>query len=104
MADQKAVIEVHVKPSPIAAWFHHLMTKPVVEVDGRECAAQWGTSKIGVDPGSHCMSVYFRYRGQKGARLAEASKEFSISEASPHVEVMASLGPRNGSAFRIEEL
>ncbi|WP_329151006.1 hypothetical protein OIU91_27720 [Streptomyces sp. NBC_01456] len=102
MADQTAVVEVHVKPSPIAAWFHHLLTNPVIEVDGQEYAAKWGTTRVAVTPGIHRISVSFRYRGQKSARLAEASKEFSTAEASS-VRVTASLGPRNGSRFRFEE-
>ncbi|MEU8780676.1 hypothetical protein [Streptomyces sp. NPDC048637] len=101
MADQTAVVEVLVKPSPIAAWFHYLMTHPVIEVDGQKYAVKWGTSRVPVTPGTHCISVYFRYRGQKSARLAEASKEFSIAEACMHVT--ARLGPRNGSTFRFEE-
>ncbi|MEX2972448.1 hypothetical protein [Streptomyces sp. C184] len=103
MADQTAVVEVHVKPSLIASWFHHLLTNPVIEVDGQEYPAKWGTSKVTVTPGTHRISVYFRYRGQKNARLAEASKEFSTAEASSGVRVTASLGPRNGSRFRFEE-
>ncbi|MGY5131097.1 hypothetical protein ACWGJW_01525 [Streptomyces nigrescens] len=101
MADQTAVVEVLVKPSPIAAWFHHLLTQPFIEVDGRKYAAKWGTSRVSVTPGTHRISVYFRYRGQKRARLAEASKEFSMAEACMHVT--ARLGPRNGSTFRFEE-
>ncbi len=79
------------------------MTNPVIEVDGKEYAAKWGTSEVTVTRGTHRISVYFRYRGQKNARLAEASKEFSTAGASSGVQVTATLGPRNGSTFRFEE-
>ncbi|MEV0260081.1 hypothetical protein AB0I49_01875 [Streptomyces sp. NPDC050617] len=103
MAEQRAVVIIDVRPSPVAAWFHHLLTSPVIEVDGREYPAKWGTAKVPVSPGEHRLTVYFRYRGQKRARLAEAGKDFAVDETSSAVDVAVRLGPRNGSRFRIGE-
>ncbi|MEV0276422.1 hypothetical protein AB0I22_08575 [Streptomyces sp. NPDC050610] len=96
------MVDIDVRPSPVAAWFHHLLTRPVIEVDGRECAAKWGAAKIPVRPGEHRLSVYFRYRGQKSARLAEAGADFAVDEASTGLHVAVRLGPRNGDRFRID--
>ncbi|MFH8982258.1 hypothetical protein [Streptomyces varsoviensis] len=103
MADSRAVVAVDVRPSPIAAWFHRLLTSPVIELDGRAHAARWGTATIPVSPGEHRLTVYFRYRGQKRARLAAAEKDFAVDEASSAVDIAVRLGPRNGSRFRIGE-
>ncbi|MYW01006.1 hypothetical protein GT354_22515 [Streptomyces sp. SID3343] len=94
---------ISVKPSPVAAWFHHLLTKPVIELDGTEHVAKWGKQEIPVPPGDHRISVYFRYRGQADARLAEASTQFITGQTSRRVEITAGLGPLNGSGFRIGE-
>lgn len=101
MVDQGVVVAVEVRPSPVAAWFHHLLTHPVIEVDNRAYAAKWGTAEITVPAGSHRISVYFRYRGQKNARLAEAGREFSAEPAARRVDITARLGVRNDSRFRI---
>ncbi|GAA1918745.1 hypothetical protein [Streptantibioticus ferralitis] len=104
MCDQRAVVAVSVKPWFVAAWFHYLLTNPVIEADGREHVAEWGLNEIPLAPGAHCISVYFRYRGQRSARLAEASKGFMIGGAERRVEITAKLGPRNGARFRISDL
>ncbi|WP_438290868.1 hypothetical protein [Streptomyces sp. HUAS TT7] len=102
MHDQGAVVSVNVTPSLIAAWFHRLFTHPVVEIDGQEQAARWGTTEIAVSPGEHCISVFFRYRRQHHTRLAETTREFSTDTGVQRVDITARLGPRNGSRFRIE--
>ncbi|GAA2929855.1 hypothetical protein GCM10020221_27110 [Streptomyces thioluteus] len=101
MLDTTAVVAVKVRPSPVAAWFHRLLTHPVVEVDGREYASAWGTREIPVTPGPHRISVYFRYRGQHRARLAESSREFTAEQGVRRVHITARLGPLNHSRFRI---
>lgn len=78
------------------------MTCPVIEVDGEEYPAKWGRSRVPVTPGTHRVSVFFRYRGQRSARLAEAGRELSTVEAPSTVRLTARLGPRNGSRFRFE--
>ncbi|MEU1630345.1 hypothetical protein ABZ746_34645 [Streptomyces sp. NPDC020096] len=103
MSNARAVVLVTIKPSPVAAWFHHLLTTPIVEIDGREHVAKWGTAEIAVGPGDHRMSVYFRYRWQERARLAEASRQFSVEAVEDRVHIGVRLGPRNGSTFRIAE-
>ncbi|WP_433856411.1 hypothetical protein [Streptomyces kronopolitis] len=57
---------------------------------------------MAVTPGTHRIGVFFRYRGRRNARLAEASREFSTAEAPSTVRLTARLGPRNGSGFRFE--
>ncbi|MEU5420216.1 hypothetical protein ACFY1P_23655 [Streptomyces sp. NPDC001407] len=103
MVDQGVVVTVEVRPSPVTAWFHRLLTHPVIEVDNRAYTAKWGfgTEEITVPAGVHRINVYFRYRGQKSARLAEAGREFSAEPAARRVEITARLGVRNGSRFRI---
>ncbi|MCX4551028.1 hypothetical protein OG204_12025 [Streptomyces sp. NBC_01387] len=55
-------------------------------------------------PGPHRIGVCFRYRGQRRrARLAEASREFTVDESARRVEIEIRLGVRNGSDFRIAE-
>ncbi|MEU6438939.1 hypothetical protein [Streptomyces sp. NPDC047046] len=101
MAEQSANVIIDVKPSLIAAWFHHIFTVPVVEIDdSRTEVASWGRSTVSAGPGKHRVSVYFRYRGQKTARLGESSAEFEVIDGeSAHIE--ARLGPRNGSSFHV---
>lgn len=103
MVARKAVVAVEVRPSPVAAWFHHFLTYPVVELDGREYVMKWGTGKIPVAAGQHRISVFFRYRGQKSTHLAEASREFTVGGTDRRVSITARLGARNGSRFRIGE-
>ncbi|WP_414167355.1 hypothetical protein ACMATS_07300 [Streptoverticillium reticulum] len=103
MVVHKAVVTVEVRPHPIAAAFHHLLTHPVVEIDGREHVMKWGTEEIPVAAGQHRIRVFFRYRGQKGTHLALASREFTVDGAARRVGLAARLGWRNGSRFRISE-
>ncbi|MFK8908876.1 hypothetical protein [Streptomyces sp. YS-3] len=103
MVHHRAVVAIQVSLSPIAALFHRLLTRPVIELDGRENAGKWGSQEIPVDPGDHHLSVFFRYRGQNGARLAEADTRFVTRDATRRVDITAHLGPRNGSRFRIGE-
>lgn len=103
MVAHKAVVAVEVRPHPVAAVFHHLLTFPVVEIDGREYVMKWGTGKVPVTAGQHRISVFFRYRGQKGTHLAESSREFTVDGTARRVRITAQLGARNGSRFRISE-
>ncbi|GLW14176.1 hypothetical protein Stsp01_09190 [Streptomyces sp. NBRC 13847] len=103
MGDLAAVVEVQVTPPLVAAWLLRLMTHPVIEIGGKEYAATWGRSRVAVTPGTHRIAVFFRYRGQRNARLAEAGREFSTAEAPSVVRLTARLGPRNGSGFRFED-
>lgn len=99
-------VVITVRPSPLAAWFHHLLTRPVIEIDGEEQTAKWGTQHIEVPSGTRHVSVYFRYRGQVRSRLGESGKDVSIaegsSEGSNKVYMRARLGIRNSSRFRID--
>jgi hypothetical protein len=101
MNSDGGVLSVTVKPSWSAAWFHHLLTRPVVEVDGREFPARWGTVDVPVGGGEHRVAVFFRYRWQQNARLAESSVEFSADAHARRVSLTARLGARNGSRFRM---
>ncbi|MFE9454229.1 hypothetical protein [Streptomyces sp. NPDC006739] len=101
MSSDGAVLSVTVKPSLSAAWFHHLLTRPVVEVDGREFPARWGSVEMPIGSGEHRVAVFFRYRWQQDARLAESSVEFSADAQARRVTLTARLGARNGSRFRI---
>ncbi|MEU9115457.1 hypothetical protein AB0D04_27650 [Streptomyces sp. NPDC048483] len=103
MRETCPVVVVSVEPSRFAAWFHRLLTTPVIEIDGRRHEAQWGTEAIAVGPGDHHISVYFHYRGRRTARLAEATRAFSVEDAAGCVEIAVTLGPRNGSTFRIAD-
>lgn len=103
MVHHEAVVAIRVKPSPVAALFHHLLTQPVIELDGRETTGKWGSQEIPVGPGDHHLSVFFRYRRQTHARLAEADTRFATRDATHRVDITAHLGPRNGSRFRIGE-
>ncbi|MEV1024586.1 hypothetical protein [Streptomyces sp. NPDC050264] len=94
---------ISVRPSLVAAWFHRLLTRPVVEFDGRASARGWGTHEVRVPPGEHHVRVFFRYRGQRGARLAEADTRFVTRPEARRVEISARLGPRNGSRFPMGE-
>ncbi|GHG81191.1 hypothetical protein [Streptomyces griseocarneus] len=94
-------ISVHIRPSLIALPFHRAFTRPVVEVDGVERQAAWGTTEVAVDGGTHRLAVYFRYRGQRTARLGEGHAEFTVDGSVPEIRVTARLGSRNGSHFRV---
>ncbi|QIY99313.1 hypothetical protein HEP87_42050 [Streptomyces sp. S1D4-11] len=77
-------------------------TRPFMDVDGTELAAQWGTTEIPVTAGSHEIAVYFRYRRQKTARLGIGWAEFTVDGSSDPLVVRAVLGVRNGSPFKVE--
>ena len=103
MDTQRAVIVVHVRPSYLAYWFHRLFTRPVVEVDGQERTGPWGVLEVPVSEGEHRLGVYFRYRGQSRARLGESSRDITVRASDRRLAVKATLGPLNGSSFRISE-
>ncbi|MFD6938293.1 hypothetical protein ACFXPW_11840 [Streptomyces goshikiensis] len=92
---------VRIRPSLIALPFHRVFTRPLVEIDGIEREAAWGTTEIPVGAGEHQLAVYFRYRGQRTARLGLGRKDFTVDGSIPELRVTAQLGPRNGSAFRV---
>ncbi|MGW1073241.1 hypothetical protein [Streptomyces sp. NPDC002537] len=92
---------VDIRPSLVARPFHLLFTRPLVEIDGVESEARWGTTEIPVGTGPHEMAVYFRYRGQRRARLGLGRKEFTADDSVPRLRARAALGPFNGSHFRI---
>ncbi|MER5342874.1 hypothetical protein ACFRFU_22315 [Streptomyces sp. NPDC056704] len=73
-----------------------------MDVDGTESAAQWGTTEIPVTTGPHEIAVYFRYRGQKTARLGIGRAEFTVDGSADPLVVRAVLGVRNGSPFKVE--
>jgi hypothetical protein len=101
MEEQSVKIVLDVKPSLIAAWFHRLLTNPVVEIDGsRADVTSWGRTALRTAPGKHHLTVYFRYRGQKTARLGESTAVIE-ARSGQELHVVARLGPRNGSDFRI---
>lgn len=92
---------VHIRPSLIALPFHRVFTRPLVEIDGVEREAAWGTTEVPIDAGAHRLAVYFRYRGQRTARLGVGREEFTVDGSMPELLVTARLGPRNGSSFRV---
>ncbi|MFG2227492.1 hypothetical protein [Streptomyces sp. NPDC048644] len=100
----ETAVTVCVVASPLAAWFHHLLTRPVVVIDGREHPVRWGqretrAGRARVAPGLHRLCVAFRYRWQRKARLGATCEEFT-ADGTP-VGFTAQLGVRNGSGFRI---
>ncbi|MEU8693775.1 hypothetical protein [Streptomyces sp. NPDC048665] len=97
-----ARLSVLIRPSRMAQPFHLLFTRPFVDIDGVEIPAQWGTMEIPIIAGSHEISVYFRYRGQKSARLGSGRAEFTTDGSSDVLPVSAVLGTRNGSPFRVQ--
>jgi hypothetical protein len=103
MVTARAALRVDVRPSPFAAVFHRLLTRPVIDIDGQDHVGKWGPAEICVAPGVHRISVYFRYRGQRRARLGESSMEFSVGPATRRVEIEARLGPLNSDHFRITQ-
>jgi hypothetical protein len=73
-----------------------------MDIDGTESSAQWGTTEVPVATGPHEIAVYFRYRGQKSARLGVGRAEFRVDGSSGPVVVRAVLGVCNGSPFKVE--
>lgn len=113
MPESRPKLILEIRPSPFAAPFHHLFTRPGVEIDGTETALTWGWSVLRVAPGAHRVEMYFRYRGQKHVRLGRSSARLHTgwpkSEPEPGTRpgppsdtyVRARLGLRNGSLFEI---
>ncbi|MET7898545.1 hypothetical protein [Streptomyces mirabilis] len=97
-----ARLSIEIRPSWIARPFHLAFTRPFMDVDGTESAAQWGTTEIPVSTGPHEIAVYFRYRGQKTARLGIGRAEFTVEGSADPLVVRAVLGVRNGSPFKVE--
>ncbi|WP_406476701.1 hypothetical protein [Streptomyces sp. NBC_01615] len=101
MAMVKVLVDI--RPSLVALPFHRAFTRPVVEIDGVEWSARWGTTEIPVEAGAHEIAVFFRYKGQRAARLGVGADELTVHD-SPGTEsrVTARLGARNGSGFKVE--
>ncbi|MGW1749251.1 hypothetical protein ACWCRD_27315 [Streptomyces sp. NPDC002092] len=94
---------VDIRPSLVALPFHRALTRPVVEIDGVEWPARWGTTEVSIEPGVHEIAVFFRYKGQRGARLGVGTEELTVpGDARTQPRVTARLGPRNGSNFKVE--
>ncbi|MGW5481530.1 hypothetical protein [Streptomyces sp. NPDC004008] len=94
---------VDIRPSLVAQLFHRAFTRPVVEIDGVERPAKWGTTEVSIEPGAHEIAVFFRYKGQRAARLGEGTGEFTVPDnAHTQPRVTARLGPRNGSSFKVK--
>ncbi|MGH9195970.1 MAG: hypothetical protein ACRD1T_09550 [Acidimicrobiia bacterium] len=49
-----------------------LFTKPVLEIDGKATALNWGDSSLSVSPGRHRIAMYFPYFGRSAGK-AEAT-------------------------------
>ncbi|MFI7388409.1 hypothetical protein [Streptomyces sp. NPDC049813] len=101
MIARGAVVVISLRPAAFAAPFHSLLTRPTVEVDGKEYEGGWGTREVWVAQGRHRLRVYFRYRGQRSARFGEAGVEFTVAPTDQRIDMAARLGPTNGSTFRI---
>ncbi|MDH6142363.1 MULTISPECIES: hypothetical protein [Kitasatospora] len=102
MSESAAQLVVTVRPSMSAAWFHHLLTRPVIELDGTEHPARWGANALRIEADHpHQLSVFFRYRGQQSARLGEGRSELTAAAPGSAAAVRAQLGVRNSSTFRI---
>ncbi|MFI6347794.1 hypothetical protein [Streptomyces sp. NPDC050560] len=95
-----ALIRYEIKPSAFAAVFHRLLTRPVVEIDGTEHESAWGAGEVSVPPGEHRVGVYFRYRGQRTARLGASEAAFAAGPGA-RMLLSARLGAANGSVFRL---
>ncbi|MEU2780140.1 hypothetical protein ABZ646_46970, partial [Streptomyces sp. NPDC007162] len=92
-----------IRPSLVALPFHRALTRPVVEIDGVERPARWGTTEVSVEAGVHEVAVFFRYKGQRVARLGVSTEELTVQgDAGTQPRVTARLGPRNGSSFEIK--
>ncbi|WP_280717570.1 hypothetical protein [Kitasatospora sp. MAP5-34] len=96
-----AKLIVDIRPSLIALPFHRAFTRPVIELDGSETVTAWGATELPVGTGPHRISVYFRYRGQRAARLGIGRTEITVDGSTAVVRLTARLGPRNGSNFTI---
>ncbi|WP_327283299.1 MULTISPECIES: hypothetical protein [unclassified Streptomyces] len=92
---------VDIRPSLVALPFHRAFTRPLLEIDGVEREAAWGTTEVAVEAGAHRLAVYFRYRGQRTARLGVGHEEFTVDGSMSELRVTARLGARNGSSFRV---
>lgn len=103
MSESSATVTIHIRPSEIAAWYHHMFTRPIYEIDGRESPARWGVNQAEVATGTHRINVFFRYRRQRSGRLGESAREFVVDEGRRRVNLRAKLGPRNGSVFKISQ-
>ncbi|MGF1431609.1 hypothetical protein [Kitasatospora sp. LaBMicrA B282] len=102
MAAAPQQLRITVRPSPLAAGFHHLLTFPVVELDGVARRIVWGApTALPLTGPQHRLSVYFRYRGQRSTRLGEGRAVLETVAAPAVLEVRAQLGVRNSSTFRI---
>ncbi|MDF2270720.1 hypothetical protein P2Q00_35630 [Streptomyces coacervatus] len=94
---------VDIRPSLVALPFHRAFTRPVVEIDGVEWPARWGTTEIPVEAGAHEIAVFFRYKGQRAARLGVGTEELTVHHTpGAQSRVTARLAPRNGSSFKVE--
>ncbi|MCC9305883.1 hypothetical protein LN042_01960 [Kitasatospora sp. RB6PN24] len=102
MSESVAQLVVTVRPSIPAAWFHHVLTRPVIELDGTEHPARWGANALPIEADHpHLLKVFFRYRGQRSARLGEGRSELTATVPGSATAVRAQLGVRNSSTFRI---
>ncbi|GHE12087.1 hypothetical protein GCM10010339_74190 [Streptomyces alanosinicus] len=96
-------VVVDIRPSLVAMPFHRAFTRPVVDIDGVEWPARWGTTEVLIEPGAHKIAVFFRYKGQRAARLGVGTEEFTVQgDARIQPRVTARLGPRNGSGFKVK--
>jgi hypothetical protein len=59
MSQQPTGIEVTAKYSPLL--FILAIWKPVIEIDGQQIPAKWGTQFLPVVPGSHRIRVFYKY-------------------------------------------
>ncbi|MER6069674.1 hypothetical protein ABT187_12650 [Streptomyces sp. NPDC001817] len=60
-------------------------------------------TEIPIEPGVHEIAVFFRYKGQRAARLGVGTEEFTVpGDARTQLRVTARLGPRNGSSFKVK--
>jgi hypothetical protein len=93
---------VDIRPSLVALFFHRAFTRPVVEIDGVEWPATWGTTEVSLEVGAHEIAVFFRYKGRRTARLGMGTQELTVrDDTSTPPRVTARLGPRNGSTFKV---
>jgi hypothetical protein len=75
MAQAPTGIEVRAKVFPLA--FLVYLFKPTVEIDGQPIPAKWGTQFIPVQPGTHSVSLYYRYLFFKRANAATTQATLS---------------------------
>ncbi|MFJ7902244.1 hypothetical protein ACIQ6V_17420 [Streptomyces sp. NPDC096198] len=93
---------VDIRPSPVALPFHRVFTRPVVEIDGVERTVRWGVTEVSAEEGDHEVAVFFRYRGQRAARLGLGTGQLTVrADAAAQPRVTARLGARNGSSFTV---